>query len=95
MKEHIKYVLLLLFIAFNIKILVFGASWQDTLIFTTLAGLTITVINKEETPTLVSFSARLEELENNSVESKKETEELRSHVSSIKLGQQVRSSVKF
>lgn len=95
MKEHVKYVPLLLFVAFSLKLLVSGASWQDAPVFAILTGFAASMLNKEEEKILVSLSTRLKALEEHTVESKKETEELRSHVSSIKLGQQVRSAVKF
>ena len=95
MKQLVKYVPLLLFIAFSLKLLMSGASWQDAPIFAILTGFAATMINKEDETIVVSLSNRLKMLEDNLIESKKETEELRSHVSSIKLGQQVRSAVKF
>jgi hypothetical protein len=53
------------------------------------------MINREENKNLKYLNDRLKALEDGASESKKEAEELRSHVSSIKLGQQIRTAVKF
>lgn len=95
MKEYIKYIPLGLFVAFSVKMLVSGASWQDAPVFAILAAFTLTMLNKEEETVINAFAARLKAMEEQTSEFKKETEELRSHVSSVKLGQQVRAAVKF
>ena len=95
MKEYIKYIPLGLFVAFSVKMLISGASLQDAPIFAILTGFAGYMINREEDKILNSLTGRLKVLEEQSVEYKKETEDLRSHVSSMKLGQQVRSAVKF
>ena len=95
MKEYIKYIPLGLFVAFSVKMLISGASLQDAPIFAILTGFAGYMINREEDKILNSLTSRLKVLEEQSVEYKKETEDLRSHVSSMKLGQQVRSAVKF
>ena len=95
MKEYIKYIPLGLFVAFSVKMLMSGVSLQDAPVFAILTGFTGYMINREEDKILNSLTGRLKALEEQSIESKKEAEELRSHVSTMKLGQQVRSAVKF
>jgi hypothetical protein len=95
MKEYIKHIPLGLFVAFSVKMLISGASWQDAPIFAMLTGFAASMVNREEDKILNSLTGRLKALEEQSVEHKKEAEELRSHVSTLKLGQQVRSAVKF
>jgi hypothetical protein len=95
MKEYIKYIPLGLFVAFSVKMLINGVSLQDAPAFAIVTAFAGYMINKEENKNIKSLSDRLKILENSASESKKETEELRSHVSSIKLGQQMRSAVKF
>jgi uncharacterized protein YdaL len=95
MKEYIKYIPLGLFVAFSVKMLMSGASLQDAPVFAILTGFAGYMINREEDKILNSLTGRLKKLEEQSTESKKEAEELRSHVSTIKLGQQIRSAVKF
>lgn len=95
MKEYIKYIPLCLFVAFSVKMLISGATLQDAPAFAILTGFAGYMINREEDKILNSLTARLKAIEDQSTEYKKETEDLRSHVSSMKLGQQVRSAVKF
>jgi hypothetical protein len=95
MKEYIKYIPLGLFVAFSVKMLINGVSLQDAPAFAIIATFAGYIINREENKNLKYLNDRLKALEDGASESKKEAEELRSHVSSIKLGQQIRTAVKF
>lgn len=95
MKEYIKYIPLGLFVAFSIKSLVNGASLQDAPVYAILALFTAYLVHRDEEKSLKKIHSKLEQLEKLNEVKTKEMEELRSHVSTIKLGQQVRSAVKF
>lgn len=95
MKEHVKYIPLILFVAFCVKGLVLGVSLQEAPIFAIIAGFSAYLVNREEKKNLETIGNRLNKLEQETEAKNKEVEELRSHVSTLKLGQQVRSAVKF
>ena len=95
MKEYIKYIPLGLFVAFSIKSLVNGASLQDAPVYAILALFTAYLVHRDEEKSLKKIHSKLEQLEKLNEVKTKEIEELRSHVSTIKLGQQVRNAVKF
>lgn len=95
MKEYIKYIVLGLFVAFSVKMLMNGVSLQEAPAFAILAGLTAYLVNRDEEKNLEKLNNRLTALENQNSSKEKEIEELRSHVSTLKLGQQVRTVAKF
>lgn len=95
MKDYIKYIPLSLFVAFCVKMLISGASWQDAPIFAILAAFVLNLVNKEEEKQLKVINDRLNFLEKQNETKIKEMEELRSHVSSVKLGQQIKSAGRF
>ena len=95
MKEYIKYIPLSLFVAFCLKSLTVGVELKESPLFAILAVFSAYLIHKEEEKEKKLTLARLDALEKQTETKSKEVEELRSHVSSIKLGQQIRSAVKF
>lgn len=95
MKEYIKYIPLSLFIAFSIKMLVNGSSLQDAPIFVVLAAMSIYLVTRDEQEKAEKLNQRLVVLEKASEQKSKEIEDLRSHVSSVKLGQQIKSVGRF
>jgi hypothetical protein len=95
MKEYIKYIPLGLFVSFSVKSLVWGASLQDAPVYAILAIFTAYLIHRDEEKSLKKVNDRLDQLEKLNEVKTKEIEELRSHVSTLKLGQQVRNAVKF
>jgi uncharacterized membrane protein YgaE (UPF0421/DUF939 family) len=95
MKEYIKYIPLGLFVAFSLKSLVAGAVIQDAPVYAILAVFTAYLINRDEEKSLKNINDKLNQLEKLNEVKSKEIEELRSHVSTMKLGQQMRSAVKF
>jgi len=95
MKEYIKYISLGIFVAFCVKILMNGISFEDAPVFAIVAGFTAYLVNRDEEKNLEKINKRLTQLEHHVSEKEKQVEELRSHVSSLKLGQQMRSVAKF
>jgi len=95
MKEYIKYIPLGLFVAFCLKVLTNGASLHEAPTFAILAGFTAYLLNRDEEKNLEKINNRLAALEQQTSSKEKEIEELRSHVSTLKLGQQVRTVAKF
>lgn len=95
MKEYIKYIPLGLFVAFSVKSLAYGASLQDAPVYAILALFTAYLVHRDEEKALKAIHDKLNQLEKTNEVKSKEIEELRSHVSTLKLGQQVRGAVKF
>jgi hypothetical protein len=95
MKEYIKYIPLGLFVAFSVKGLVLGVSVQEAPVYAILALFTGYLVHRDEEKSLKQINDKLIEMDKINEQKFKEIEELRSHVSTLKLGQQVRGAVKF
>jgi hypothetical protein len=95
MKEYIKYIPMGLFFAHSVKIIAVGASFQDAPILAITATFCAYLVSKEEQKALQKLSDKLVVLEQKTETTQSETEELRSHVSTLKLGQQVKSVARF
>ena len=95
MKEYIKYIPLGIFVAFCSKALVIGASLTEAPALAIVALFSAYLVHRDEEKQLKSIMERLSALEKQGEDKTKEVEELRSHVSTLKLGQQMRSAVKF
>jgi len=95
MKEYIKYVPIGLFVAFCVKGLVVGVSVSEAPSLAIVALFSAYLVHRDEEKQLKAISERLSVLEKQNENKTKEMEELRSHVSTLKLGQQMRSAVKF
>lgn len=95
MKEYIKYIPIGLFVAFCVKSLVVGVQLQEAPLFAILAAFSAYLVNRDEDKVRKVVLQRLDALEKQTEDKSKEIEDLRSHVSSIKLGQQIRTAVKF
>jgi hypothetical protein len=95
MKEYIKYIPLGLFVAFCVKSLVIGSSVTEAPSLAIIAIFSAYLVHRDEEKQLKAINDKLNVLEKQNENKTKEMEELRSHVSSVKLGQQMRSAVKF
>lgn len=95
MKEYIKYIPIGLFVAFCVKSLVTGVQLHEAPLFAILAAFSAYLVNRDEDKARKVVLQRLDALEKQTEDKSKEIEDLRSHVSSIKLGQQIRTAVKF
>lgn len=95
MKEYIKYIPLGLFVAFCIKSLVVGVSVTEAPSLAIIAIFSAYLVHRDEEKQLKAINDKLNLLEKQNENKTKEIEELRSYVSSIKLGQQMRTAVKF
>lgn len=95
MKEYIKYIPLGLFVAFCVKSLVVGVSVSEAPSLAIVAIFSAYLVHRDEEKQLKAINDKLNLLEKQNENKTKEIEELRSHVSSIKLGQQMRTAVKF
>ena len=95
MKEYIKYIPLGLFVAFSAKMLISGVSLETAPVFGILAAFSAYLINRDEKKNLEIINSRLQAIEGKLNSKEKEVEELRSHVSSLKLGQQMSKVARF
>jgi hypothetical protein len=87
----VKNVALLSFVSFFIKILVVGAQYQDCALVAIICSLIGYLEYSSEKSELKELKDKQDKLQHSIELNKKEIEELRSHVSTIKLGNQVRS----
>lgn len=95
MKEYIKYVPLSLFVAFCVKSLVVGVTIAEAPALAIVAVFSAYLIHRDEDENKKAIEARLAALEKQQETKSKEMEDLRSHVSSVKLGQQIKSVGRF
>lgn len=84
-----------LFVAFSAKLIIIGAVLSDAPILAILAGFSGYLVNRDEEKNLEKIKNQFNSIEQKAQEQAKAIEELRSHVSTIKLGQQVKSVARF
>lgn len=95
MKEYFKYIPLLLLIAFSLKLLINGASFQDATILAVLATYSAYIVDKEDRKQFLELKNKIETLEKQLEKTTNNTEDLRSYVSTLKLTQQIKTVAKF
>lgn len=95
MKEHIKYAPLGLFLALGLKLLINEITIESVFVLGIFSLYSAYLLKVSEKSYLDALASKIETLEQRISEKEKETEELRSHVSSIKLGHQVSRVAKF
>lgn len=95
MKEYVKYIPLGLFVAFCIKSLVVGVNIEEAPLFAILAIFCGYLVHRDEISDKKTLEARLIAIEKLQEIKSKEIEDLRSHISSVKLGQQIKSVGRF
>jgi len=91
----IKNIVLVLFTLFFVKLLSTGVSFQDSFIVAILSTLLGYLEYRSENEDLKEIRRQARELNLSLETTKKELEELRSHVSTVKLAQQVRTVSKI
>jgi len=87
----VRNVALLSFVSFFIKTLVTGVQYQDCALIAIICSLIAYLEHASESSKLKQLKNDYEKIQHSIELNKKEIEELRSHVSTIKLGSQVRS----
>lgn len=95
MKDYIKYIPLGLFVAFCLKSLALGVNLHEAPLFAILAVFCAYLIQQDNQNEKSAVESRLAALEKLQEAKSKEIEDLRSHVSSVKLGQQIKSAGRF
>lgn len=91
----IKNIVLVLFTLFFVKLLVTGITFEDSLVVAILSTLLGYLEYRSESEDLKEIRKQTGEIVLHLENTKKELEELRSHVSTVKLAQQVRTVSKL
>lgn len=91
----IKSIVLVLFTLFFVKLLATGVTFEDSLVVAILSALLGYLEYRSESDDLKEIRKQAGEIVLHLENTKKELEELRSHVSTVKLAQQVRTVSKL
>lgn len=95
MKDYIKYIPLSLLIVYCVKLITTTVTLNDSPILAILAALTGFMFIVQEEKKLLSVNDKIKELKEDIEKQKELSQEIRTHLSSIKLKQQVKTVSRF